>query len=224
MQDQKTPVTTKWRWSSAAVLALGLALSGCHSGSSTNSGDPADVNAAQAAPNCANGQVLLSDGTCGSAQQGAAQQGSATTQNESVAGNQAPPPPGQSTAQRRPAYSGSSGQAAVAAYPQSNSSDAGQQAAPAYPQQNDSYGQQAPPQDNGGDYAQNNPYDDQTYQQDAYNDGYQQGYDQGIEANQPPPPLPVYAQPACPGDGYLWTPGYWNYASAGYYWVPGVHR
>jgi hypothetical protein len=22
-----------------------------------------------------------------------------------------------------------------------------------------------------------------------------------------PPPLPVYAQPICPGDGYLWTPG-----------------
>jgi hypothetical protein len=41
-------------------------------------------------------------------------------------------------------------------------------------------------------------------------------------APQPPPPLPEYDQPAAPGDGYLWTPGYWNYASAGYYWVPGV--
>ncbi len=37
-----------------------------------------------------------------------------------------------------------------------------------------------------------------------------------------PPVLPVYAQPVCPGDGYLWTPGYWAYAPAGYYWVPGV--
>jgi hypothetical protein len=37
-----------------------------------------------------------------------------------------------------------------------------------------------------------------------------------------PPPLPVYTQPLCPGDGYLWTPGYWHYGPAGYYWVPGV--
>lgn len=41
-------------------------------------------------------------------------------------------------------------------------------------------------------------------------------------APEPPPPLPDYQQPAAPGDDYLWTPGYWNYASAGYYWVPGV--
>ncbi len=37
-----------------------------------------------------------------------------------------------------------------------------------------------------------------------------------------PPPLPVYTQPICPGDGYLWNPGYWAYAPTGYYWVPGV--
>jgi hypothetical protein len=37
-----------------------------------------------------------------------------------------------------------------------------------------------------------------------------------------PPMLPVYAQPICPGDGYLWTPGYWGYAEAGYFWVPGT--
>jgi hypothetical protein len=37
-----------------------------------------------------------------------------------------------------------------------------------------------------------------------------------------PPVLPVYAQPVCPGDGYLWTPGYWAYGEAGYYWVPGT--
>jgi hypothetical protein len=37
-----------------------------------------------------------------------------------------------------------------------------------------------------------------------------------------PPVLPVYTQPVCPGDGYLWTPGYWAYSPAGYYWVPGV--
>jgi hypothetical protein len=39
-----------------------------------------------------------------------------------------------------------------------------------------------------------------------------------------PPELPVYEQPLCPGDGYLWTPGYWAYANSdyGYYWVPGT--
>lgn len=37
-----------------------------------------------------------------------------------------------------------------------------------------------------------------------------------------PPALPVYTQPLCPGDGFLWTPGYWAWGPAGYYWVPGV--
>jgi len=37
-----------------------------------------------------------------------------------------------------------------------------------------------------------------------------------------PPVLPVYSQPLCPGNGYMWTPGYWAYGPAGYYWVPGV--
>jgi hypothetical protein len=41
------------------------------------------------------------------------------------------------------------------------------------------------------------------------------------DIDQPPPPLPQYAQPPCPGDGYLWVPGYWAY-SGGYYWVPGT--
>jgi hypothetical protein len=44
-----------------------------------------------------------------------------------------------------------------------------------------------------------------------------------ISARIAPPALPVYTQPACPGEGYLWTPGYWAYNDAGgYYWVPGV--
>ncbi|MHB1020801.1 MAG: YXWGXW repeat-containing protein [Acidobacteriaceae bacterium] len=37
-----------------------------------------------------------------------------------------------------------------------------------------------------------------------------------------PPPLPMYAQPMCPGDGYIWTPGYWAYGDDGYYWVDGA--
>jgi len=37
-----------------------------------------------------------------------------------------------------------------------------------------------------------------------------------------PPVLPVYAQPPCPVEGYMWTPGYWGWRAEGYYWVPGV--
>ncbi len=40
--------------------------------------------------------------------------------------------------------------------------------------------------------------------------------------NVAPPLLPVYEQPLCPTDGYLWTPGYWAYDDGGYFWVPGV--
>ena len=37
-----------------------------------------------------------------------------------------------------------------------------------------------------------------------------------------PPVLPVYEQPPCPADDYIWTPGYWAYGPYGYYWVPGT--
>jgi len=45
-----------------------------------------------------------------------------------------------------------------------------------------------------------------------------------ISANIAPPEIPVYVQPECPTDGYLWVPGYWAYDdnNGGYYWVPGV--
>jgi hypothetical protein len=44
----------------------------------------------------------------------------------------------------------------------------------------------------------------------------------GVQIRIAPPEIPVYVQPACPTDGYLWTPGYWAYGPNGYYWVPGV--
>ena len=45
----------------------------------------------------------------------------------------------------------------------------------------------------------------------------------GVSVRLGPPPLRVVAvQPLCPGPGYLWTPGYWAYGPAGYYWVDGV--
>lgn len=44
----------------------------------------------------------------------------------------------------------------------------------------------------------------------------------GVSVRVGPPALPVYEQPPCPVEGYLWTPGYWAYGDEGYYWVPGV--
>jgi hypothetical protein len=61
----------------------------------------------------------------------------------------------------------------------------------------------------------------------AFNSAYAQvsvGVGIGISAPIAPPSIPVYVQPDCPVDGYIWTPGYWNYSPSydDYYWVPGV--
>ncbi len=70
------------------------------------------------------------------------------------------------------------------------------------------------------------------YQQSGYQEGasgqdqssYDPGYGEQPEYTdaQPPPPLPDYDQPPAPGDGYIWTPGYWAWSQDGYYWVPGA--
>jgi hypothetical protein len=44
----------------------------------------------------------------------------------------------------------------------------------------------------------------------------------GVSVNLAPPVLPVYEQPAVPGPGYLWAPGYWAWGDSDYYWVPGT--
>jgi WXXGXW repeat (2 copies) len=46
----------------------------------------------------------------------------------------------------------------------------------------------------------------------------------GIAISFGPPALPVYAQPLCPAEGYIWVPGYWAYDNSygDYYWVPGT--
>jgi hypothetical protein len=47
--------------------------------------------------------------------------------------------------------------------------------------------------------------------------------DVGIAVSFGPPELPVYEQPICPGEGYIWTPGYWAWnGDDDYYWVPGT--
>jgi len=46
----------------------------------------------------------------------------------------------------------------------------------------------------------------------------------GISIRVGPPAIPVYEQPPCPAEGYIWTPGYWAYdnEAGDYYWVPGT--
>lgn len=43
----------------------------------------------------------------------------------------------------------------------------------------------------------------------------------GVSIRIGPSALPVYAQPPCPGDGYLWTPGYWGFEGGFYGWHVG---
>ncbi len=83
-----------------------------------------------------------------------------------------------------------------------------QQTAPAYPA-----GQALPyPAGNNGSAGD---YDA------AYDQQVNAGQD-ALYASQPPPPLPEYQQPELTDPGDQWTPGYWSYASQGYYWVPGA--
>lgn len=81
-----------------------------------------------------------------------------------------------------------------------------------------------PPPADQQDNAAPPPSGDQGYDQAGYDQsaGGQDYDDTAYDvASDPPPPIPDYDQPPCPGDDYIWTPGYWSYASAGYYWVPG---
>jgi hypothetical protein len=91
------------------------------------------------------------------------------------------------------------------------------------PQQGYPAGQQAPAPvvqgyaNTAQGYQDNQGYSDQ--------EGYTQGYvdGQAAEADTAPPPLPTaYEQPPAPDPNDIWTPGYWDYGSGGYYWVPGT--
>jgi hypothetical protein len=94
-----------------------------------------------------------------------------------------------------------------------------QAAAPQGSADQGSYAAQAPPPP-----PVNSSYSDQGSDQGSNQTDESTYYgEQPVDyAPQPPPALPDYEQPPAPGDDYLWTPGYWNYAAAGYYWVPGV--
>ncbi len=47
--------------------------------------------------------------------------------------------------------------------------------------------------------------------------------DDGSEyADAPPPPIPTYDQPPVADPNDIWQPGFWQWGTSGYYWVPGT--
>src|ERR1700727_2054266 len=99
----------------------------------------------------------------------------------------------------------------------------------------DPYGPAGPPPDVQQNYPQNYQQNYPQNPQDQYGQQPQQGYaDQqnggptasqeaaATMTNQAPPPIPDYQQPDAPGDGYIWTPGYWAWTGDGYQWVQGA--
>lgn len=98
--------------------------------------------------------------------------------------------------------------------PADNNSGSTSQQPRGYSGQTYSSQQAAPPASEGQGYS------DQGYQDEGYSD--EADNQPPVYAPEPPPVLPVYDQPACPGDNYIWTPGYWSYTTNGYFWVPGA--
>jgi hypothetical protein len=81
------------------------------------------------------------------------------------------------------------------------------------------------PQDSSAGYSDQGapaPSPDQQSSDQQYDNDPGYGEQVADTAPQPPPPLPTYDQPDCPGDNYIWTPGFWSYGQDGYYWVPGA--
>jgi hypothetical protein len=81
--------------------------------------------------------------------------------------------------------------------------------------------QQAAPIERQAPPDQGHGYQDQGYSDQDAEAGYAATLTDE-QASAPPPPLPVYNQPEAPDPNDIWTPGYWAYAPAGYYWVPGA--
>jgi hypothetical protein len=92
---------------------------------------------------------------------------------------------------------------------------------PAYGSQQQGYAPQYQSAPYGAPDQYGNPYPNQSAPQAGQYPGgqYQGGQEQIYQA---PPALPEYDQPPAPGDGYIWTPGYWAWGPGGYYWVPGA--
>src|SRR5665213_3130380 len=91
-----------------------------------------------------------------------------------------------------------------------------------YPQ--NGYPQNGYPQNSGYPQTVNSGDPQGNYPQDSAYPQTVNGDQQGAPmADQAPPPIPQYDQPECPGDGYIWTTGYWAYdPNSGYNWVDGA--
>src|SRR5580704_14940568 len=87
-----------------------------------------------------------------------------------------------------------------------------------YAAQNPQYAAPADQNDPNGQYG--TAQDPNNLQYGPQQGAPQSGQPQGIE--QAPPAIPDYAQPPAPGDGYIWTPGYWAWTGEGYEWVNGA--
>ncbi len=103
----------------------------------------------------------------------------------------------------------------------------------------DPYGLAGPPPDMQQGQPQQSYGQDQYPQQGYAQDPNQQSYAQDpnqqqgptaqqqaaatiTDIQQAPPAVPDYQQPEAPGDGYVWTPGYWAWNGIGYEWVQGA--
>ncbi len=96
---------------------------------------------------------------------------------------------------------------------------------PAYGAQSDSGPYQDSPEGGEAPIIRQAPAGSPGYYNDngqGYSDAEDAGAQAIAETDQAPPPLPEYDQPPAPEPNDLWTPGYWNYAQTGYYWVPGA--
>ena len=109
--------------------------------------------------------------------------------------------------------------------------------APSQTPSSDPYGPAGPPPDM--QQQQGNPQGQYTQQPQYGQQPYQQGYGQDpnqqqgptpqqqaaatiTDVQQAPPEIPDYQQPEAPGDGYVWTPGYWAWTADGYQWIQGA--
>jgi hypothetical protein len=194
MRERQRARVKVWQVCGTGVLAGMLTIAGCHK-ADTNGMDPNDPAAANLAP--INGATNDSVAVAGAAQYPSGQ--ASAGQTGSVGGYRSAQGQGSAMPPPPPEDTGNSGSSNYAA----NGAGAGDQG----------YANQ-------GAYASNTPgYDESGYGDPGYTDT---SYDQPVYAEQPPPELPAYEQPPCPGDNYMWTPGYWNYTQTGYFWVPGV--
>jgi pyruvate/2-oxoglutarate dehydrogenase complex dihydrolipoamide acyltransferase (E2) component len=193
----------KLKWVRTAGLGAGLALTLVVSGCKKQAETPApivDMNG-QPDPAAAN---MATPNSNGPLPPGSASTGPSTSslQRARVLGSRAEGAAPQSSGEQYPE--------AQQQYP-----DAQQQ----YPEAQQQYPEAQQQSNASPGYGNTQGYNNNANQPYAYNNDVEQGED-ALAVDQAPPPLPVYQQPDLTVAGDEWTPGYWNYGSGGYYWVP----